>query len=230
MKKIAYGVITLLLLPIIATVVFLLIPDNGGSSTGTSDSSLTGEVPDWDLETCMPPCWNGITPGVTTVDELMAIANSEAKSGDIKIHEQNPGWEFLGDGTIEWHHGSGSRIITYDEKIVVKMIIEIPPVCLGEFIERFGSPSHVEAFREPFATSVAANIYWLTSGFEISITDRPTVERGVLDDRSCQDRVQFFMPSETLAQVPFWFPMTEDAPVPWHGYDTLENYLPPGQR
>src|SRR5687767_15122234 len=100
MRKIAYLVIALLLLTILTTVLFLLIPDNAGYRTGTPDSWYTGEVPDWDLDVCSPPCWNGITPGVTTVEEVMAIANSEAKQGEIEIYEQNPGWEFLGDGTI----------------------------------------------------------------------------------------------------------------------------------
>ncbi len=124
---------------------------------------------------CPPPCWEGITPGITTLDEAIKILKQNPQINLSSIEIGNPSkvdprtgdfyWEFVNDTT----NSTGS----YDAKISAHPVISIYPhytaqIKLGEIIQSYGPPSYVRAD----ATADIFSIYfvWLSQGFEIGTT------------------------------------------------------------
>ena len=107
-----------------------------------------------DKPVCLAPCWENITPGVTTQDELSQILNQGQGAFDIRASVGSFPW---GD-TLSWCEGgtgcgsSGdiSVFSAFDNKGIVQEVYLYPSIVLylKDFVPLYGYPEKV-GFPEP---------------------------------------------------------------------------------
>jgi len=106
---------------------------------------------------CAPPCWEGITPGKTRVDEAVALLNRHPMVTHIEIYRPLLG----GDGRVSWRWNgvdAGSGLIgfpqvdpqdAHDVQDATNPIVSwvdvgfSHPFSLAEIRAAYGDPSHV---------------------------------------------------------------------------------------
>ncbi len=99
---------------------------------------------------CAPPCWNGITPGVTTMDEAWAIMQAEPGLRDLQLNDDL--WNSI-DWKFKNPSGSGYVRADFNDSTIVGTIIfsndSYPTFTLGQAIEYLGEPDAVYYCRRP---------------------------------------------------------------------------------
>ncbi len=116
---------------------------------------------------CAPPCWEGITPGVTSIDEALARVrqlgtNHVLYRPTIKYPTILWGWDHGGFGQIGTHAG---------------VITEIYPgyeleYRLGDIVARFGEPSHSLTYATVMEgqSTYLLKLYFVSQGIVLSTT------------------------------------------------------------
>jgi hypothetical protein len=175
-----------------------------------------------DYSSCNPPCWQGITPGETTLDETVTILD-QLNAENVDVSEYS--YSQVRDGAIGWTlpgEQGGYGEASYDDEIILRVKVR-DSTCLSKIVAEYGDPTHVVVTKLPDYPGMDAEVVWLNQGFKIYV-DSGSTRRGIVDDSLCASSVVFFVPAETLEEaVTVSFPME---PIPWHGYDTLESYRP----
>jgi hypothetical protein len=101
---------------------------------------------------CLAPCWENITPGVTTRDELSQLLDQNPNFSDIKASEGVPYGPVLMWCVGEPPCGNGdlSAFSAFDNKGIVQELYLGPgtTLYLKDFIPRYGPPEKV-AFSDP---------------------------------------------------------------------------------
>jgi hypothetical protein len=187
----------------------------------TSELDQTGS---WiDYSPCETPCWMGITPGATTVDEAANILEDDLQAKDVEVINF-PG--NLGGGII-WslpdELGGGGDADFKDDTII--WLRTGDRTCLPEIMGEYGDPSHVvialsSAEADSETVPISALLVWLSQGFEI-YTDRATDARKQIDSSMCSSAIVFFAPVDELGEAAYGIP---ESAAPWHGYDSFEGY------
>jgi len=124
---------------------------------------------------CSWPCWQGITPGITTSSDALQLlqASPVVLEPTIQSEEIKPGfgtarwsWQMGNnqfDGEMSWQYGIVSSID----------LAPYPTLSIGEIVSRFGSPEKVSVFdcsSTPEGLQVwCANFYYIKRGFEIRL-------------------------------------------------------------
>jgi len=127
---------------------------------------------------CSLPCWQGITPGITTSTEALQRLNDSPlvlkdsiQSEESKTGLGNAHWRWKIDDKRPEEKGN----IVWANEIVLRMeLTAYPNVSVGETINRFGSPEKIDVID---CTDVpegehrywCATLYYAQSGFEIHI-------------------------------------------------------------
>lgn len=212
----------------------LVTPSNSSAGTtmtpkttlpiGWQDNWLKG-VP------CKPPCWEGITPGKTTLDEALkllkqnltitntwTIANNDG-SGGVGWNWSNKPYNKNGVTSL----GGG---IGYDKhQIITYIYIEPRMYKIGEIIQTYGEPNAVIA--APMRVSPENNIInyhlqfiYLNQGFALGtiFEKEPSINADV-----GLDRVVFFPPG-TYDQHTSLDNISEQMMVPWQGFKDFRFY------
>jgi len=123
-----------------------------------------------DDSVCPIPCWYGITPGRSTIEESVSTLNSlPFITGTKTTTSKNVTDVFW---RYRWITADGS-IIFKDGKLIV---IRITPsdLSLGDVFNKLGSPESVSAWYEPGdLVTYVVSLYYLDKGVVVIIADRP---------------------------------------------------------
>jgi len=111
---------------------------------------LTGSAADKTLLTnvpCPPPCWQGITPGVTNVQEALSVVRTLPFVDPNSVTFGRDGWD---DSMVSLHwtdkgfNGAGDIRARRSDGIVVEIMLTLPtPIRLGEIVHVQGNPTLV---------------------------------------------------------------------------------------
>ena len=170
---------------------------------------------------CAPPCWNGITPGVTTMDEAWAIMQAEPGLIDLVYY----GGE-TSSANIDWAFSNADGLGSiYSSKTDYSTVYEIcfyPTSSyflfyLEEAIEYWGDPDFLYLRMGRGIGFFDANLYYPESGIDlVSIYGR---------DPWYSERVEV-LPDNGISSLCFSrpFPRDEDNSqwLDWEGYGTYK--------
>lgn len=181
---------------------------------------------------CSLPCWQGITPGITTSTEALQRLNDSPLIFNISIQSEGSLGEY-GKTTWRWkpddEQPEQRGNITWTNGIVRTMnLTTYSIISIGEIISRFGPPEKIDVFD---CTEVVegpqwwcATLYYAKNGFEIHNSwSRSGNENGIQITPSDQiEFIRMFEPS-TIEE---WLlslgldPQTHDL-RDWKGYGNL---------
>jgi len=139
-----------------------------------SDVSLITHTP------CAPPCWQNITPGVSSEDEVLTKLRSnpfveistikysmigEIEPPLITISWQAPGKDYiyLQNGVIWRMEGRYNYVYLQSGKVLRIEVGLNGEITLAEIIEKYGSPESV------YAQAGAADFYWYDIVFDYPV-------------------------------------------------------------
>jgi hypothetical protein len=101
---------------------------------------------------CRPPCWGGITPGITTKDEALALLSKNDQVRNIKEFPYRNNiasisWNWTNFTSAHPYGGSLSYgRVTYDKEVVNQILLdEFPRIKFKEIIQAYGEPDYVNA-------------------------------------------------------------------------------------
>jgi len=89
---------------------------------------------------CNPPCWEGVTPGKTTLDQAYVILNTNPQILNATKETNYVAWSF------QPKNDGGSGLIFSENNDLIEVISLRPRngiISLGETIEKFGEPDQV---------------------------------------------------------------------------------------
>ena len=121
---------------------------------------------------CAPPCWNGITPGVTTMDEAWAIIQAEPGLIDLvysggETSRAGIDWTFSNaDGWGTVYSSSTDYSTVY--RICFDSRVNYPPLSLKEVIEYWGEPDVLDLHIRS-GLGYVANLYYPQSGIDMDL-------------------------------------------------------------
>jgi hypothetical protein len=200
-----------------------------GESPPVDTSLLTGEP-------CQPPCWQGLTPGLSTQEEVNEFTRT---SGFVNAQTLYPGRLSRGGQRVgvsmQWRsttgRGSGSNSFAIEDG-VLKYIIIYPDydLTLENLIDRYGTPGK---FRVIIAGSglpyLGVTLFYPTHGFTATV-ELPIDDAQLLPE-SIVSRVWYFQAAplerfiELGCEVGFlgstpekWLESLRD----WQGYGAIE--------
>lgn len=103
---------------------------------------------------CDAPCWNGITVGVTTGDEMLAILR-ELPIVDQNIAGLSP-WKIYDGGLMFYLYPSGfyKHNVVVDSRFIQNKVAEIsfcgdPGISFGDVVEKTGKPKNIIVLGSP---------------------------------------------------------------------------------
>jgi hypothetical protein len=97
---------------------------------------------------CSPPCWQGITPGVTTMSEAVEILNtlnitntniSPESVTSFEIFDKTTGWQFLDFGRVYFNE--------INDVIQCIVINPLKDLKVDQLVSLYGPPSHILIFK-----------------------------------------------------------------------------------
>ncbi len=89
-------------------------------------------------EDCRKPCWQGIRPGITTIDEAVMILESAAWAQDVTVDKRSISWAWRGNH-IPSIDIQTSGIMYISNNRVAAIIVPLN-VAFGDFQLLFGQP------------------------------------------------------------------------------------------
>ena len=181
---------------------------------------------DWLIDpVCQPPCWQEITPGVTTITETYKILQALPWVENL----DGPGKPLLdkGDIQLDWDFvppssGGGMALAFDDGRINNIEIGGILSTQLQKVIENYGYPSHVYIPDCSHGKCVTMLIY-MTTGMAVQLFldwDRDVEGDVTVKPDDEVTRIRFFPPGEKsyLAAYPQFSESFPKWSLPWVGY------------
>jgi hypothetical protein len=172
---------------------------------------------------CLPPCWLGIEPGITTIDGAEAILRDHPDAAQNVTVPDAP-FQLGATDVIEWTFAVEGQewigAIPYTgstEQVVPSFHFETPDVCLGAVIAAYGDP---EWLAKPiYDFSAQALVVWPRLGFLYWSDNLPDPAAGVTAD-TCGGVINHFPYGTALSQLPGLelLQFTDSSFTPWVGY------------
>ncbi len=183
---------------------------------------------------CSPPCWQRITPGVTTGAEVEAILRQKAPLQRREVI--GPLFDFDRSVALFWEwagiEGGGKVNYDLDTGLVFKVAFWCSGPCdftFEEIIDAYGEPDHIYVnILEPYCNlspgrEYHLEIFYVDKGFGLypsyTVTSKPEISRGLRFDR-----VEFFVPTIegfVAARGENW----REALYPWQGFKSFDEYI-----
>jgi len=197
----------------------------------------SGPIPDWQYQwlksiPCKPPCWEGVTPGITTAEEAVSILKQNSLFTEAKI---NTSISSPNDGEVSWtwspslglHEGRAEFQTQGSNRIIRNIDPQYKASFrLSEVIKAFGEPTHVIAAAYLDTTNVSKNTYglvfiFLNQGIELGIN---TNTKPILNDTMEFSFLRFFEPTiEGYDKINGSKGLAKFL-VSWQGYKDFEFY------
>jgi hypothetical protein len=192
---------------------------------------------------CAPPCWEGITPGLTRVDRAIDILNRHPVVTELQIYRPLLG----GDGEISWSWngadwgGGNLEFPQIDAQIAAdSQDVTNPPIAwiglsfpvpftLAEIRAAYGDPSHVIPYvgyggltdgGSGGSTFYEFTVVYLEQGFLLE-TERELFHPPAIDPQMALSRHVVFFPP-TLAGLEAV--SMRDYMLPWQGFLEFVDY------
>jgi hypothetical protein len=179
---------------------------------------------------CAPPCWQGITPNETRLEDALELLN---QLPFVKKIEQHGGENIFIWFTTDTLSYSGSLSFQKEPPYTIERIhLSVKPVQLGEIIAAYGEPSYVSVSTERVLIPEGGpgsdpyfyrfKILYVEQGFMISYSDFTPIDY-IGAEQMLESMVLFGNSSqvpldEDLKQI--W----DGTLIPWQGYQTFEFY------
>lgn len=181
---------------------------------------------------CTPPCWEGITPGMTTLTETFSILSQNISFVDIEIVHISKNSALRAIRIVETESGQSREyaVNVYSMPVaqggvVTGFFIELPKMELQEVIAHYGPPSHVWAYIQPWSTDFqywGVSLLWISQGFEIRVDgdgDFPIIDEKFIVGQ----RVNFFSPGIDGYNLAEGAHYHESEFFLWEGYGQIED-------
>ena len=137
-------------------------------------------------EPCSPPCWEGITPGVSTVTDTIDILGAITTINSVRgVEVLTPDDEY--QGTIEWAGVDARGSISYSGNgLVYRIILDTAGrLTIQDVVDAFGEPSHIYAAASPAidvdVPVIHFDVVYLSKGIGLGWNggdrDRPAFDR-----------------------------------------------------
>jgi hypothetical protein len=193
---------------------------------------------------CRAPCWEGVTPGVTSVSEAVDSLRRSSVTYDVWI-APNVGlptgeiiWTWSGTSSMPVPYSStpsphpNGGVAYYDAEAEPHVVYAIQPefptaFTLGEVVGAYGEPSHVmaRAGLNPHGDGVwyGLSVVWMPQGFK-------------LFPRGLDGKPEAITATQAFSGVMFYAPGTDEAIsglnsdylAPWEGYQTFDYFCRDG--
>ncbi len=137
---------------------------------------------------CRAPCWEGVTPGRTTVTDTIQLLQHNTPIGNLNYSRSDRD----ADNEIFWEgwrndHGTGRIVYDRSTSIVSRISLSLPhDFTLGEVAAAYGQPSHVIALAARNLEKLneidyTLEMYWQSQGIVLDWARqypprRPTIE------------------------------------------------------
>jgi len=207
------------------TIIFLLTGLLSACQTATPPAPTATPTPSPWIDVilndpdCAPPCWNDITPGVTTMDEAWAIMQAEPSLSDLIYYggETNNAaisWSFSNpDGWGSVYSSDTDYSTVY--RICFDSRVNYPPLSLKEVIEYWGEPDVL--YLHMIGMGYVANLYYPERGIDMNLF--------FIRDHWYTKRIEV-LPDNGIGLLCFSrpFPRDEDNSqwLDWEGYGTYK--------
>jgi hypothetical protein len=170
--------------------------------------------PDWavrmlDKPVCLAPCWDGITPGKTTQDELSQLLKQDPGTFDVTAGVGDP-W----GRTLSWCVGGSpcgpgklSVLSAFDDRGIVQEVYLRPgiPLYIKDFVPLYGPPEKV-AFSDTLSApgNILVGLLYPNSGLvlEFLVENLGTFESPAVDFREDLEAVNIIY---TLPVLDYYF-------------------------
>jgi len=188
---------------------------------------------------CAPPCWEGITPGKTQLQEAISILNKHPLITNIEFyklsqHDTRVNWTWnhpeLGGGSLGFSQDSSDPIIEW-------INVDYPQsFTLAEIRDVYGDPSHVIPFAGVAALSHTnrssmifdLTIIYLDHGFAVRTERELNLIPSIRETMRVTGSITFFAPKsastdETPSPLLQRFVGDKDF-IPWQGFQDFVFY------
>jgi hypothetical protein len=202
----------------------------------------TAQPPTEDMRTgwlmgqpCAPPCWEGITPGKTRLDEAVALLEQHPQIGGLHISGQGTpphvvvwGWNADSSGGIVYYEPRDTENLE-DRTNPIITSIELSlsnPYTLAEIRAAYGEPSHVRlAFLDGRVLSSYLELFYLPLGFSIRAASTDGQALIISPTMALRQSVEFFPPTPTdLTALSRSVQQGNSWLVPWQGFKDVGFY------
>ncbi len=175
---------------------------------------------------CFAPCWLGITPGQTTLDDAVYILKQSpfVKTESVKVEFNGVSWY--------WRQGGYAAHASYDSKLNDHIIKSMgggyyTQFKLGEIIKIYGEPDYINAARTGGIPSIY--FYWFSKGFSVGMDGNQFETPPVIDPDLLVGRTlggPRFFSDRSLEEYTFDQNQDYDIKrfVPWQGYKDFYLY------
>lgn len=187
---------------------------------------------------CAAPCWEGITPGLTTDDQVLDLLKASPILAEVVANKQYSLGGLNSVATARFSDKSGKKIpnavIIYSNQS--KIIQAIKPFyyqnfTFGEIIKAYGEPSHIILHGQPFEKNAQMDEYYLTflyqpQGFALTMyTSSPVVGKFEITPDLLMD-APFFYDSKSVPLSDIGGMVGSDIGDlrPWEGFKGFEYY------
>jgi hypothetical protein len=189
-------------------VILILIFAVGCSSKNDIDPILLGK------NDCLPPCWNSIIPGQTTMAEASKIIENDGEKIKYSSDDMNLYVDYR-DRHVSLHF--------YNDQIVESIAFDLERTHLDQIIEVFGEPEFLEF---QFSGGGVTNIFYPTRGLYFLGPGKRNIthEKWVIS-RNTNLTYTVFTKANINGQDDEWFGMLfgdgvsiKQRIIPWQGY------------
>ncbi len=173
---------------------------------------------------CRPPCWEGVTPGITSADAAASIWARNPLFGSVKTAVSKLTTDY-GELDWTWADGSDGGRATFHAQAITQPVSAISPafptpISLHEVIQAYGEPSYVvaTAYHGPdFGSGIfySLSIIYESLGIRLHIGD---AFKPVLSEEMLFSDVLFYDPSDEKFIKP------QELLVPWQGIRDFSYY------
>ena len=154
---------------------------------------------------CEPPCWQGLTPGVSTAQQVEHFLGASQYVKPDSVHREAWGWRDL--TTISWESTAwwigkaepNALIVQGDTLMVISIQLDYE-LTLEDLLDRYGPPQRYWArWRGWGGADVIVNLYYPTTGLvtKLVVESSPSDGHHRLEPDSLVTRV-WYCPSTSL--------------------------------
>jgi len=171
-------------------------------SLGLKDSLLGAS-------SCLLPCWQGITPGITTSNDALQILQKSTLIAKKSVTSSNPQDDF-GGATWKWRTEDSQldARLWWRDGAIREVILPTSDISIDEIIKKFGIPEkiHVIPIGTPEDWEWGVTLYYPANGFQVQIN-------GLFGLGA------FLKPSDKVTFITLFEPSTIKERITFEGFD-----------